>query len=976
MGFYDFREIERKWQQEWDSQALYNAEKNSPKPKYYVLDMFPYPSGSGLHVGHPLGYIATDIVARFKRLQGCNVLHPMGFDAFGLPAEQYAIQTGQHPARTTESNIKRYKEQLGRLGMAYDKSSELRTCDPDYYRWTQWIFLKLFNSWYNRETDKAEPIETLIQRFETTGSKGLSAPTTHTPSEFSAEDWKRWSAEEKHEITLNYRLAYISNEMVNWCPSLGTVLANDEVVNGVSERGGHPVQRVPMRQWVLRMTAYADRLKDGLESLDWPDSIKEHQRNWIGRSEGARIRFRLKDSDEVLEVFSTRPDTIFGATFMVVAPEHPLLYSHVPDAYMESVAKYVETAKNKSEVERKKSEKTVTGIDTGIRVIHPFTGREIPVYTGEYVLYGYGTGAIMAVPAHDSRDYAFAKHFGLEITEVVSGGDIFKEAFEGKEGSMINSDFLNGLQVADAIRTAIEKLEELGIGERKVTYRLRDPNFSRQRYWGEPFPIVFRNGLPYALAEDQLPVQLPDVDSYKPTGNGESPLAGLPDWVNLPDGSTRETNTMPGYAGSSWYFLRYPDNGNSEAPFSRASADYWMNVDLYVGGSEHAVGHLLYSRFWTKVLYDLGYVGVDEPFKKLVNQGMIQGVSAMIHLASIKMSGKNVTFPKVVPTLFVSHERLDSILGKSGKDPEIFELVQKLNPGISLAGIDFKIEHVGERLVDSNLFVDQKCNNIQGLSTWINEHYLPINDHPYHLLLEKDGSFICASREIEKMSKSRYNVVNPDDMCDQYGADTFRMYEMFLGPIELSKPWNTSGIEGVHRFLKRLWNHLTDEQNNIMLTEEPATSEELKVLHATIRKITDDIERLSFNTSVSQFMISLNELIQLGCRKRAIFEPYLILLAPFAPHMTDDLWHRMGHTGFIANAAWPAFNPEFLVESSFEYPVSVNGKVRTKLALPLDLTKEAIESAAISHPDIQKWLNGGAPKKVIVVPGKIINIVV
>lgn len=923
MGHYDFQQIEKKWQKYWKENRTFKAEQLSEKPKFYVLDMFPYPSGEGLHVGHPLGYIATDIVARYKWLKGFNVMHPMGYDAFGLPAEQYALETGQHPAVTTKNNIEKFQGQLERIGLAYDPdTTEMKTADPDYYKWTQWIFLKIFHSWFNTNSQKAEPIETLIERFESNGNEEVPAWNDYEGT-FSAEEWKGYSEAEQHKILLDYRLAYVGETLVNWCPELGTVLANDEVINGRSERGNHPVERIPMRQWMFRMTAYADRLLEGLERIDWPTPLKEQQRNWIGRSEGASIDFDIEGHDEKIEVFTTRPDTLFGSTFMVLAPEHELTLKITTAAQQAEVEPYVEWAKNRTEVERQQEVKKVTGAFTGAYAIHPLNGKRIPIWTADYVLAGYGTGAIMAVPAHDSRDWAFATHFGIDIIPVYAGGNIEEEAYEDKVGPAINSDFLNGLEAQDAIRKMIDVLVEKGLGEARINFRLRDPNFSRQRYWGEPFPIVYRDGVPYALPEAELPVTLPEVESYEPQGTGESPLSGVSEWVNLPDGSIRETNTMPGYAGSSWYFLRYLDPHNDQKFVDRKVADYWMNVDLYLGGSEHAVGHLLYSRFWTKVLFDLGFIGVDEPFGKLVNQGMIQGKSALAY----RVKGENKFISK-------------GLIGDYEVDPI----------------------HVNVAFVEHDVMDVEKFRN------WRDEY------KNAEFVLE-NGKFIC-DEQVEKMSKRYYNVINPDDLCERYGADTFRLYEMFLGPIEVAKPFDTKGIEGSFKFLRRVWNAMTDDNNQISLTEGEPTDKELKALHGAIKKAGEDIERLSFNTTVAEFMKFMNEMKDLGCDKRAIFEPFMIILSPFAPHFAEEMWQMLGHQESILKAAWPEYNEEYLKEDDYEYPVQVNGKVKAKVKVALGLSKEEIEQKILGTEEVSKLIEGKTIRKVIVVPGRIVNLVV
>lgn len=926
MGNYDFQLIEAKWQKFWADNRSFAIEANSDKPKYYVLDMFPYPSGSGLHVGHPLGYIATDIVARYRKLNGYNVLHPMGYDAFGLPAEQYAIETGQHPATTTDANIKTYQEQLGRIGLAYDPdTTNMRTCDPSYYKWTQWIFLQIFNSWYNLDTGKAEHIDTLIERFKLSGTDGLNAYGDFSKS-FSADEWNRYPEQLQHEILLDFRMAYIAYAEVNWCPALGTVLANDEVVNGVSERGGHPVERKAMRQWAFRMRAYADRLLAALDNLQWPESIKEQQRNWIGRSEGANFYFEVEGKEDInIEVFSTRPDTIFGASFMVLAPEHPIVAEIVNEDLREEVLEYATWAKNRSEVERQQ-EKKISGKFTGAYVKHPFLeGVKIPVWIADYVLWGYGTGAIMAVPAGDSRDYAFAKHFDLPIPEIFEGVDISEEAYEGKDAILCNSDFLNGLAVKEGLRKAIDAIAAKGIGAARINYRLRDPNFSRQRYWGEPFPIIFKNGVPFALPESELPVMLPNVEEYGPGEEGEGPLANVHDWVNLSDGSARETNTMPGYAGSSWYFLRYFDVKNQSTFSDPTKEKYWMNVDLYVGGSEHAVGHLLYSRFWTNMLYDLGHVTHAEPFQKLVNQGMIQGRSSLMY----RLRGTE------------TYLSLGLIEGKE-VDPI----------------------HVDVNIVENDILNLEKVRLTRG-GEYANAEFVT----------EEDGMFRCGW-QVEKMSKRYYNVVNPNDICDNYGADTLRLYEMFLGPLEDSKPWNTNGIEGSYRFLRKIWNLLTDDDNQLIVDDKEPNADELRVLHQTIGKVEEDILNLSFNTSVAQFMKFGNEVQKLKTTSRAIWEPFLVVLAPFAPHLCEEIWQKLGHSDSISEANWPKYEEKYVVLSTVDYPVQINGKVRAKITVPADMSKEHVENVVLENADVQAYLNGSAPKRVIVVPGRIVNLVV
>jgi leucyl-tRNA synthetase len=925
---YNFRDIEQRWQKTWAEKKTFAAENNSSKPKYFVLDMFPYPSGAGLHVGHPLGYIASDIVARYKRHTGYNVLHPMGYDSFGLPAEQYAIQTGQHPAVTTEQNIKRYREQLDKIGFSFDWDREVRTSDPSYYKWTQWIFIQLFHAWYNPTTNKAEHIDTLIKHFEASGFEGshfeiLTGDIEHDLTPFSAEEWKSFSEQKKSDVLMNFRLAYLGEAYVNWCPALGTVLANDEVKDGVSERGGYPVEKKLMKQWSMRITSFAQRLLDGLDKIDWSDSLKESQRNWIGKSEGSSLRFRVANTEHNIEVFTTRPDTIFGVSFVTLAPEHELVDKITTAEFKSAVKNYVSVSKNRSERERMADVKNVSGQFTGAYAEHPFSKTPVPIFVGDYVLAGYGTGAVMAVPGHDERDHRFAKHFSLPIIKVVEGPDVEEEANEAKEGKCINSDFLNGLEVKEAIKKAIEKIAEAKIGERKINFRLRDAVFGRQRYWGEPIPVFYKNGIPNTLPENELPLVLPEVDKFLPTEDGEPPLARAKDWKYKGEYNYEHT-TMPGWAGSSWYFLRYMDAKNDKEFVSKKAADYWGEIDLYLGGSEHATGHLLYVRFWTMALKDLGFISVEEPARKLINQGMIQGTSCLVH----RVNGTN----KIVS-----------------------------------AGLKEKYATTAIH-VDVN-FVENNVVDIEKLKKWRED----FSNSEFEL---EDGKLMC-SNAVEKMGKRFHNVVNPDDMCNQYGADTLRLYEMFLGPLELSKPWSTNGITGVHGFLKRLWRLFYPQSANehFSVSDEAASKQELKALHKTIKKITEDIDRFSFNTSVSSFMICVNELTEIKCNKRAILEPLLILVSPYAPHITEELWQLLGHKESIAFAKWPELNEDHLVESSFSYPVSFNGKTRLNIELPLNLTKEQIESEVLAREEVQKFLNGGAPKRVIVVPNKIVNIV-
>ncbi len=934
--------------------------------------MFPYPSGAGLHVGHPLGYIASDIYSRYKRLKGFNVLHPMGYDAFGLPAEQYAIQTGQHPAVTTAANIARYREQLDRIGFSYDWSREVRTCDPSYYKWTQWIFLKLFGSWFNQSTQKAEPIESLIKHFETSGNQNIHAACNETEM-FDAAQWNAFAEEKKQTILLNYRLAFLSEAMVNWCPALGTVLANEEVKDGVSERGGYPVERKLMKQWSLRISAYAERLLQGLDTIDWSDSLKEAQRNWIGKSEGALIQFRIDGSDhDFIEVFTTRPDTIFGVSFVTLAPEHELVPKLTASEYAKGVSEYVAYAKNRSERERMADVKKITGQFTGSYVLHPFTGEKIPVWIGDYVLAGYGTGAVMAVPGHDSRDYAFAKYFNLPIIEVVSGGDLSVEAFESKDGIIVNSDFLNGLPAKEAISKAIEKIKSEQHGERRINYRLRDAVFGRQRYWGEPIPVYYKNGIPHPLDESELPLVLPEIDKFLPTETGEPPLARAKDWKYKGQYDYEHT-TMPGWAGSSWYFLRYMDANNENEFASKEALQYWREVDLYLGGSEHATGHLLYVRFWTKFLYDLGYIPVDEPAKKLINQGMIQGVSKFIYRAGgtlntyvskdivDRIKNGNWTIEDSKLLNLKRHDSLDSIDLSEWNINDSNQLINEHTPDGLLNYKEFSRIRVDVNLVDGDKLIIDEFRN------WRN------NEYKNAKLICHNDNFICDS-EVEKMSKSKWNVISPDAIIEQYGADCLRMYEMFLGPIEQSKPWNTNGITGVSNFLRKFW-RLFFRDNGFSVSEDAASKEEMKALHKAIKKVTEDTERFSFNTSVSTFMICVNELTDLKCNKRLALEPLVILISPFAPHIAEELWKRLGHDTTVADAAWPVYQPEYLTENEFEYPVSVNGKTRFKITLPLDYSKEQVEKEVVASSDMAKWLNGNPPKKVIVVPGRIVNVV-
>ncbi len=917
---YNFKEIEKKWQAYWADNKTFEAKSKSEKPKYYVLDMFPYPSGAGLHVGHPLGYIASDIYSRFKRLQGFNVLHPMGYDAFGLPAEQYAIQTGQHPAVTTEKNIARYRQQMDRIGFSYDWSREVRTCDPDYYKWTQWAFIEMFNHWYNNDTLKAEPIEALIAIFEKSGNSSVNA--SHSCEEsFTAAQWASFDEKHKSDILMGYRIAYQGETAVNWCPKLGTVLANDEVKEGLSVRGGFPVEQKKMKQWQLRVSAYAERLLSKLDELDWTDSLKDMQRNWIGKSQGAEMIFKVSNGSQDYDVtiFTTRADTVFGVTFMVLAPESEWVEKLTVPTQKAAVEEYILQSKKKTERERMTETRKVTGVFTGSYATNPLTGDKVPVWISEYVLAGYGTGAIMAVPAHDSRDYAFAKAFNLPIIPLIEGCDVSNESFDAKEGKMMNSGFLNGMDVKEAIPAAIDYVESKGIGKRKVNYRLRDAIFSRQRYWGEPFPIYYKDGIPTPLPLSELPLNLPEIDQYKPTESGEPPLARAKDWTY--NGYPLETSTMPGFAGSSAYYFRYMDPHNDEGLVSKESNDYWRSVDLYIGGTEHATGHLIYSRFWNKFLFDCGYVCEDEPFKKLINQGMIQGRSNFVY----RIKNTNT---------FVS------------------------------CGLKDKYDTT-EIHVDVNIVHNDRLD-IEAFKAWM-------PDFATAEFVLEDGEYICGYA-VEKMSKSMFNVVNPDNICDNYGADTLRMYEMFLGPLEQSKPWDTKGIDGVNRFLRKFWRMFNDG-DKFIVEDRKATPAELKALHILINKVQTDIQNFSFNTSVSAFMIAVNELADLKCNCREVLEPLAILISPFAPHIAEELWQQLGHKESISFASFPEYKAEYTVENSFDYPVSFNGKMRFKITLPKSMNPKEVEAAVLADENMQKYLQGANVKKVIVVPSKIINIV-
>jgi len=936
---YNFIEIERKWRKHWADNKTFAAEDNSSKPKFYALDMFPYPSGAGLHVGHPLGYIASDIYARYKRLKGYNVLHPMGYDSFGLPAEQYAIQTGQHPAITTEQNIARYRDQLDKIGFSFDWDREVRTSDPSYYKWTQWIFKQIFNSWYNNDTDKAESIDGLISTFETNGNSGIHAVTDYSET-FTAEEWKAKSEKEKSDVLMEYRLAYLADSWVNWCPALGTVLANDEVINGLSERGGHPVEQKLMRQWSMRIKAYAERLITGLDTVDWTDAIKDIQRNWIGKSVGASVRFAVDGSfppsegdkgggleERTIEVFTTRPDTIFGVSFMVLAPEHPLVDEISTAEYKDAIDAYKTAASLKSERDRQADVKNITGQFTGAYVVHPFSGEQVPVWIGDYVLASYGTGAVMAVPCGDQRDWDFAKHFSIPIKNIFENVDISEAAYTEKEGTITDSGFLTGLSVKEAMKAAIAKIEADGLGKGKTNYRLRDAIFSRQRYWGEPFPVYYKNDIPYLVDDAHLPIELPEVDKYLPTEDGEPPLARAEKsaW-KYSEGDRMEYNTMPGWAGSSFYFLRYMDPKNETEVVAKEKADYWNQVDLYIGGSEHGTGHLLYSRFWCKFLFDRGFIGFDEPFKKMINQGMILGKSAIAYIGS--------------------DEKLysyDTIEKDTSEYREVRILIDLIN--------------------------DDESIKIDELRKWQPQF------EKIELVTNSDQKIIV-KREVDKMSKRWFNVVTPDDLCEKYGADTLRMYEMFLGPLEQTKPWDTKGINGVHNFLRKLW-RLFYQDGEKVWTNEPASKDSLKTLHKTIKKVEDDLERYSFNTNVSNLMICVNELTEQKCHSKEVLEQVVILLAPYAPHAAEELWEEIGNAaGTVSTAQFPKFDANMLVEANTKYPVSFNGKMRFNAELPTTFSPKEVEEAVMAMEETQKWLEGKAPKKVIVVPGRIVNMVV
>ncbi|MFL1010886.1 leucine--tRNA ligase [Flavisericum labens] len=986
---YDFNKIEKDWQDFWAKNQTFKAENHSDKPKYYVLDMFPYPSGAGLHVGHPLGYIASDIYARYKRHQGFNVLHPQGYDSFGLPAEQYAIQTGQHPAITTAENIKTYRRQLDQIGFSFDWNREVRTSDPSYYKWTQWIFIQLFNSWYNYESNKAEDISELIRIFEVEGNANVNAACDDDIKFFTSSDWNLFDDVKKQEILLQYRLTYLAETEVNWCPALGTVLANDEIVNGVSERGGHPVVRKKMTQWSMRISAYAERLLQGLDKIDWTDSLKESQRNWIGKSVGASVKFNVIASEasqsHQIDVFTTRPDTIFGVSFMTLAPEHELVSQITTPEQKAEVEAYVEATAKRSERDRMADVKTISGAFTGAYAEHPFTKEPIPIWIGDYVLAGYGTGAVMSVPCGDQRDYDFAKHFNIPIPNIFEGVDISKEAFSDKEKTVIgNSDFLNGLNYKKATKRVIFELEKLGQGEGKTNYRLRDAVFSRQRYWGEPFPVYYVNGMPQMIDAEHLPIELPEVEKYLPTETGEPPLGNATKWawctetnrvvdndkINNTTVHMLELNTMPGWAGSSQYFNRYMDPKNDQEIFSKAAIDYWQQVDLYIGGSEHATGHLLYSRFWQKFMFDKGYVNHDEFAKKLINQGMILGTSAFVYRWNSSAFENSL------------------IVSKS-----IYE--ELINTGKTISSCDWFTEELKERLIPKERVEPGDAVFFTEDSKTTKDNFTPIHadvsfvNSSDELDVEafknwrtefKDAEFVLeegvykVGRDVEKMSKSKYNVVNPDNICKEYGADSLRLYEMFLGPLEQYKPWNTAGITGVHSFLKKLWKLYVGDSGLKVNDAEP-TKDNLKTLHKTIKKVQEDIENFSFNTSVSTFMIAVNELTSQKCTSKEVLEPLLVLISPYAPHIAEELWSQLGHNESISTAPFPEFDESHLVESSKNYPISFNGKMRFTLELPLDMSKDEIEKTVLANEKTQDQLQGRTPKKVIVVPGKIVNIV-
>lgn len=1012
---YTFREIETKWRKFWADNQTFKTPDTSDKPKYYVLDMFPYPSGAGLHVGHPLGYIASDIYARYKRLKGFNVLHPMGYDSFGLPAEQYAIQTGQHPAVTTEENILRYRDQLDNVGFSFDWSREVRTSSPEYYKWTQWIFMQLFDCYYDNTTDKAERISSLIEVFEKEGNKQVDA-CSDCEVEFTAEEWNSYTDKQKEDILQTYRLAFLADSWVNWCPKLGTVLANDEIVNGVSERGGHPVEQKLMRQWSMRIKAYAERLLTGLEGLDWTDSVKDIQRNWIGKSTGCSLKFQLADSkltDSVIEVFTTRPDTVFGVSFMVLAPEHPLVDLITTEEYKTAIEDYKKTASLKSERDRQSDVKNISGQFTGAYALHPFTGDKIQIWIGDYVLASYGTGAVMAVPCGDQRDWDFAKHFNIEIKNIFENIDVSEGAYAEKSGKIANSDFLSGLEVKDAMKKAIAVIEERGLGKGKTNYRLRDAVFSRQRYWGEPFPVYYQDGLPKMIDVKHLPIVLPEVEKYLPTEDGQPPLGNSKHWAwdttkntvvsnDLIDNKTvfpLELNTMPGWAGSSWYFLRYMDANNEEAFVNKEKADYWNSVDLYIGGSEHATGHLLYARFWNKFLFDQGFISFEEPFQKMINQGMILGRSSFVYRlftpVSSFISGEDMDkfIPnELIPPIFITKskyeiinkynslsqlEKINSDLTedffkiKNELEQKAIEITNKINSKNTYTGkVDYLANFESYPVHVDISIVDNDKLDTEAFKNWREEY------NNAEFILEDDGTYVCGT-EVEKMSKSKFNVQTPDELVEKFGADTLRMYEMFLGPIEQAKPWDTKGINGVHNFLRKFWRlfHLGPD-NTFLVTEGEASKDALKTLHKTIQKVTSDLERFSFNTGVSNFMIATNELGEQKCNNREVLTELVVLLSPYAPHICEELWVKLGHeAGTLSYATFPICNEAYLVSDSFSYPISFNGKVRFKVDLPASMQVKEIEEHVMGMQEMNKYLEGKAPKKLIVVPGRIVNVV-
>ncbi len=997
----EIRKIEDKWRNRWVENKVYKTELDPAKPKYYVLDMFPYPSGAGLHVGHPLGYIASDIVARYKRVKGFNVLHPMGFDAFGLPAEQYAIEHGIHPAISTQENIQNFKRQLGKIGFCYDWDREVQTCDPKYYKWTQWIFLQIFDSWYNRKKEKAERVAELIKTFESEGNKQHAFPNTkfrlaNDKDVFTSVEWKSFDEKTQQEILMQYRLAYLAYTDVNWCEALGTVLANDEVINGVSYRGGFPVVKRQMRQWSLRITEYAERLLKGLEEIDYSDSMKEIQRNWIGKSVGAKVVFNLKSEKAIvpsMTVFTTRPETIFGVDFMVVAPEHEMVKDITSAAQQGEIDKYLKYVESRSEIERMAEVKKISGAFTGAYAINPFNNKQIPVWISEYVLAGYGTGAIMGVPCGDERDHKFARHFNLPITNIIGKYYDGTDANPTYDAILENSDFLNGLPMREGITVVVKKLEELGIGTKQINYKMRDAGWSRQRYWGEPFPVIFRDDIPYAMEEKDLPLTLPPSDNFKPSGSGEGPLANLKEWINIGPHERRDSNTMPTHAGAAWYFLRYMDPHNDKEFAGRKSLDYWNQVDVYVGGSEHAVAHLLYARLWTKVLADLGYINFDEPFKKLINQGKITGISKFVYRAVFR-----VFYPggpgDITPLLLVSKGHYEAINNSTLDEAtgekmftQALDQFKKLiinntietnnyefRQNIDILEIEYNSSHPIRIYTQLAIQEDKSSNgwvlDIDKFKNWSEKSWSEAKN--LGLFLENDR-YICGS-SIEKMSKSLFNVENPDDVIEAYGADTLRIYEMFLGPLEQSKPWSTSGIDGSFKFIRRFWN-LFHDNGNFKISDAEPTREELKVLHKTLKKVEQDIENFSFNTSVSEFMICANELTSLKCNKRAILEPLVIALSPFAPHVAEELWEKFGHKDTVLNAKFPQYDEQYLKENAFNYPISINGKVRAEMKFGLDMSKEDIEKNVLASEIVLKWTEGKAPKKVIVVPGRIVNVV-